>query len=332
MFIKNRSLLPALLLVAALLLAACGGQTPAAEPAGSEQAAEPAVEVTEKPVITLVENAWPASELNVRVARTILQDEMGYPVEIISLDENVQWDALASGEADASLEIWPSGHGERIAQYIEEQGVVDNGGRLGPEGIIGWFVPTYVVEEHPELATWEGFQDPELAGLFATAETGAMGQFLAGDPSWVQYDADIIKNLGLNLEVVTAGSEDALLAGVSSAYAREEPVLFYFYQPHAVFGAFDLTQVELPAYSDECYSNPEGGSVACAYPTDELMKIISAKLKDRAPDVDQFLRNMNYDNEAQIEMLSMLDEGMAPDEAAAAWVEAHRATWEAWLP
>ena len=36
-------------------------------------------------------------------------------------------------------------------------------------------MPTFVVDEHPELATWEGFMDPELAGLFATAETGESG-------------------------------------------------------------------------------------------------------------------------------------------------------------
>ena len=55
----------------------------------------------------------------------------------------------------------------------------------------------------PELATWEGFADPEQAKLFATAETGDKGQFLAGDPSWVQYDEEIIPNLGIAMQVVT---------------------------------------------------------------------------------------------------------------------------------
>ncbi len=327
-------LMVGVLLLLALALPACGGgQQPAVEEgAPTETGGETAGQEEARPTIILVENPWPASELNVRVAREILQNELNYPVEIIALDENVQWDALASGDADASLEVWPSGHGERIVQYIEEQGVVENGGRLGPEGIIGWFVPTYVVEEHPELASWEGYANADLAALFATAETGEKGQFLAGDPSWVQYDADIIKNLGMNLQVVTAGSEDALLAAVSSAYSRQEPVLFYFYQPHAVFSQFDLTQVELPVYSDECYANAEGGSVACAYPTDELMKIFSAKLAEKAPEAHQFLANMNYDNAAQIAMLAMLDEGMSTDEAAAKWVEDNRTVWGGWLP
>lgn len=316
-----------LLFTAALLLilAACGG--------GEEPAAEaPAAEGGDNPTITLIENPWPASELNVRVAQILIEEELGYPVEIVSLDENVQWDALANGEADASLEVWPSGHGERIAQYIETDGTVEDGGRLGPEGIIGWYVPTYVVEEHPELATWEGFTSPELAALFATAETGDKGQFLAGDPSWVQYDADIINNLGMNMEVVTAGSEEALLSAVSSAYSREEPIVFYFYEPHAIFSQFDLTAVELPEYTDECYADAEGGSVACAYPSDELMKIISPALDEKAPDVHTFLRNMNYSNDAQISMLAALEEGKTLEEAAQEWIDNNESVWQAWLP
>ncbi|HRQ36601.1 MAG TPA: glycine betaine ABC transporter substrate-binding protein [Chloroflexota bacterium] len=304
-------------LLLAVLLAACSSS------GGDEGSGE---------MITLIANPWPSSELNVNVAKIIIEKELGNPVEIVALDENAQWDALAAGNADASLEVWPSGHGERIVQYIEQQKVVENGGALGPVGEIGWFVPTYVVNQNPQLATWEGYKDPALAGLFATAETGSLGQFTAGDPSWVQYDADIIKNLGLNLQVVTAGSEDSLLATVSSAYARQQPVLFYFYSPHAIFSRFDLTQVALPAYSDDCYAGAESGGVACAYPEDQLFKIFSTKLSEKAPDVYTLLKNMNYGSEAQIEMLAMLDEGKTVEEAAQAWVDAHESEWKGWLP
>ncbi len=282
--------------------------------------------------ITLIANPWPASELNVNVAKIIIEKELGNPVEIVALDENAQWDALAAGDADASLEVWPSGHGERIAEYIEAQGVVEHGGPLGPVGEIGWFVPAYVVNEYPLLKTWQGYADPALAGLFATAETGDLGQFTAGDPSWVQYDADIIKNLGLNLQVVTAGSEDALLATVSSAYARQEPVLFYFYSPHGIFDKFDLTQVELPPYNDDCYASAESGGVACAYPQDELFKILSPQLSEKAPDVYTLLKNMKYNSDAQVFMLAALDGGQTVEGAAQAWVDANESVWRSWLP
>lgn len=297
----------AVLLSLVLVLAACGG---------SEE------------TISLVENPWPASELNVAVAKIIIEQELGNTVEIVALDENAQWDALAAGDVDASLEVWPSGHSERIAEYIDELGTVENGGLLGPVGEIGWFVPKYVVDQNPALASWEGYQ--EAAGDFATAETGDLGRFLGADPSWVQYDEQIIANLNLPFQVVWTGSEDALLAEVSSAYSRQEPVLFYFYSPHAVFQQFDLLQVELPAYSDDCYADE--AAIDCAYPKDELLKIFSAELAEKDEDVHTFLSNMNYGSDAQIEMLAKLGEGMSVEEAAQAWVDANEDLWRGWLP
>jgi glycine betaine/proline transport system substrate-binding protein len=304
----KRSVLSIVIVVVAVFAVACSG-------GGSE-------------TITLVENPWPASELNVEVAKIIIENELGNPVEIVALDENAQWDAISGGDVDASLEVWPSGHSERIAEYIDELGTVENGGLLGPVGEIGWFVPTYVVDQNPTLATWEGYED--AAAEFAAAETGDLGRFLGADPSWVQYDEQIIANLDLPFQVVWTGSEDALLAEVSSAYSRQEPVLFYFYSPHAIFQQFDLTQVELPPYSDECYSDE--AAIACAYPKDELLKIFNADLAEKDADVHTFLSNMNYGSDAQIEMLAMLNEGTTVEESAQAWVDAHEDVWQSWLP
>ena len=47
--------------------------------------------------IILVENPWTASSLNVNVAKLILENEMGYEVEIILLDESTQWAAIGAG-------------------------------------------------------------------------------------------------------------------------------------------------------------------------------------------------------------------------------------------
>jgi len=303
----RKALLVTVLVMVVGLIAACGGA---------------------QETITLVENPWPASELNVEVAKIIIEKELGNTVEIVALDENAQWDAISGGDVDASLEVWPSGHTERIAEYIDNLGTVENGGLLGPVGEIGWFVPTYAIEANPALATWEGYKD--AAADFASAETGELGRFLGADPSWVQYDEQIIANLGLPFQVVWTGSEDALLAEVTSAYSRQEPVLFYFYSPHALFQEYDLTQVQLPAYSDECYADP--AMIDCAYPKDNLLKIFNADLADKDADVHTFLSNMNYGSDAQIEMLAMLNEGKSVEEAAQAWVDAHEDVWQGWLP
>jgi glycine betaine/proline transport system substrate-binding protein len=322
-----------LLALTMMLLTACSAPAlPAAQPsadaaAGSDQAA------TKNITIKLAANPWTASELNVAVARILLESQLGYNVEVVSIDENAQWPALASGDLSASLEVWPSGHAANVAEYVEKQALVENGGPLGVVGKIGWYTPSYMVEKDPSLATWEGFKKPDVAAAYATAETGDKGQFLAGDPSWVQYDGDIITNLGLNFQVVNAGSEEAILAALDSAASREEPVLFYFWTPHSIHAKYELTAVKLPDYSEECYAKAESGGVDCDYPSDELFKIFWAGLEEAAPDAHALLKNMSYSTEEQIKMIASVElDGKSVDEAAQAWVDANEAVWSAWLP
>src|SRR5262245_30972015 len=298
----NRSaiLVVAHVLALALLLAACGASQPAAAPTTAPAAAPtaaPAAPTTapaaqpsgDKITIKLAENSWTGSSINVNVAKILLEEQLGYKVEIVTIDENAQWPALSNGDLSASLEVWPSGHQEDKKKYIDEQKVVEDIGPLGVVGKISWYVPSYVVEQHPELATWEGLKKPEDVALFKTSETGDKGQFLAGDPAWVQYDEDIIKNLGLDFQVVKAGTETAVLAAVDSAYSRKEPILFYFWTPHSVHAKYKLTPIKLPDYTDACYAKAKDGGVACDYPPDVLYKVAWAGLKDKAPDAYQLL-------------------------------------------
>jgi glycine betaine/proline transport system substrate-binding protein len=315
---RPRPRLPLLLLALLLpLLAACATIAP----------------VAPKATIKLAENPWTGSSVNVHVAKILLEQELGYPVEIVTIDENAQWAALASGDLSATLEIWPSGHAENVAQYIDGQKVVENLGPLGVIGKISWYVPSYLVEQNPAAASWEGLQDPAVAALFATAETGEAGQFLAGDPSWVQYDGDIIKNLGLNFQVVQSGSEQAVLAALDAAYSRQEPLLFYFWTPHSVHAKYELTPVALPAYSAECYAGAESGGVACDYPEDLLFKAAWSGLAAQSPDAYQLLKNMQYSNDDQIAMIAATElEGKEAAVAAQDWVTANESVWRAWLP
>jgi glycine betaine/proline transport system substrate-binding protein len=319
----GRYALPLLLL---LFLTAC---TTAVGPAPTSSDAA----ATDKMTIKLAENPWSASALNVAVAKILLEEQLGYPVEVVTIGESAQWPALAAGDLHASLEVWPSGHADNVAEYIDNQQLVEDGGPLGPVGKIGWYIPSYLLDEHPELATWEGLAQPENAQLFATAESGDQGQFLTGDPSWTQYEDDIITNLGLNFKIVAAGSEEAILAALDSAYSREAPLLFYFWTPHSAHARYALTEVALPPYSDECYATAAEGGVDCDYPSDVLFKIFWGGLAEAAPDAYALLKNISYSTEEQIGMIAAVElDGVSVEDAARAWLDANEATWQSWLP
>ncbi|HLY26665.1 MAG TPA: glycine betaine ABC transporter substrate-binding protein [Aggregatilineales bacterium] len=329
--------------VLAAFLAACGGTsqaTPSAAtaPGTAASSSQQGTADSGKGTIKLIANDWVGSEVNVAVASYLLQNKLGYSTQILNVNENEQWALLAKGDAYASLEVWPSGHEKEIQSYIETAKTVQRGSSLGVVGKIGWYVPTYVVQAHPELATWKGFADPKNAALFATDKTNVgSGQFLAGDPSWAQYDGDIIHNLGLSLQVVRVAdvknAESEILSQLDAAYKQQKPILFYFWTPHWAYITYDLTEVNLPPYSADCYAKAAAGGVACDYPADALFKIYWPGLKAAAPQAYQFLENFHYTNQDQIAMLAMVQlDKKTPQEAALTWINAHPDVWNKWLP
>jgi glycine betaine/proline transport system substrate-binding protein len=339
----------ALVVALAVIVAACGddddddgaatadeGAATADEGTGDEAAA-PTEEAggvdTSKPTINLIVNPWSASRLNAEVAKHIIETELGNPVELTEIDENAMFAGMADGSLDAVLEIWPSGLTDEENAYFDDGSVV-NIGELGAVGRIGWFVPSYVIDEHPELATWEGYQTEDAAALFATPETGDLGRFLGTDPSYSEFDEQIITNLDLPFQVQYSGSEAATVAELDARFSANEPVLMYWWTPTAAVGKYDLVKVELPPYTEECGAAAAAGDggVDCDYPEDVLIKAASAQLEEKDPAVWQFLQNFQITTDDQLGMLPAFEiDGEDPAAVAAEWVAANESTWSAWL-
>jgi len=300
--------------------AAAGDTTPAAAGSGA--------------AIKLAVNPWTGSAVNANVAKVVLESKLGTPTELVDLDENAAWVGLDAGSLDANLEIWPSGHAADYKTYIDEKKSVVDLGLLGPSAKIGWYVPTFVIDQHPELRTWEGFKDPALAKLFATAESGDLGQFLMGDPSYVTYDEQIIKNLDLPLKYVVAGSEAALITAIQQAETDQKPLLLQFWQPHWLQSKVKLTEVKLPDVTDACLASAAAadGAYACDYPIDPLYKAANAGLEAKNKAAFDFLSKFQLTTDQQNEIAAMVDsDGQTPDAAAKAWVDANPDVVNAWL-
>jgi glycine betaine/proline transport system substrate-binding protein len=171
--------------------------------------------------------------------------------------------------------------------------------------------------------------------MFSTAETGDLGRFLGTDPSYSQYDEQIIENLGLPFQVVFSGSEPATVAELDARFAANEPIIMYWWTPTAAVAKYDLVNVALPAHNDECGASAAAGDggVDCDYPEDVLFKAASAMLEEKAPDVFAFLQAFTLTTEDQLSMLPPVEiDGLEPSAVAATWVADHESTWSAWLP
>src|SRR4029450_10016391 len=120
---------------------------------------------------------------------------------------------------DAVLEDWQ--HVAQYKQYVTKQKTVVLVGSNGLTGHIGWFIPKYLLKQYPQFKSWRGLKGKET--VFKSPESGSQGMFLGGDPSYVQKDRALIKELGLNLKHVVAGAEPAQVARWSQLYKQHQP-------------------------------------------------------------------------------------------------------------
>jgi glycine betaine/proline transport system substrate-binding protein len=306
----------ALATVVGLGLAACGG--------GDIQ--ETAASDTECGDLRIAINPWTGYVSNAYVIGHVAQTEFGCNVTYPEVKEEVGWQGMSDGSIDTVVENW--GHEDLVKKYIDGQGTVEDAGLTGNKGIIGWYVPPWMVEEYPDILDWKNLN--KYADLFETSESGGKGQLLDGDPSYVTNDEALVKNLNLDFEVVVGGSEAALIQSFKSAEANKTPLLAYFYEPQWFFNEMDLQRVELPPYEPGCDAVP--AEVDCDYPEYDLNKLISVSFAESGSPAVDLIRNFEWTNEDQNTVSTYIArDGMAPDDAAAKWVEDNQDKVDAWL-
>jgi glycine betaine/proline transport system substrate-binding protein len=147
----------ALFTVAAMALVACGDDEKTATTDNGGGNCESLTGDT----ITIVQNAWTASALEAEIMKQLIESQLCVPAEIVEIDENSMFTGMADGTVDFVTEIWPSGIVADEQAFIDDGTVVDMG-ELGTVGQIGWFVPDYVIADHPSWPPGR-VQDPEMA-------------------------------------------------------------------------------------------------------------------------------------------------------------------------
>ena len=311
----------AIVAVLALALAGCGGEKvdsggPSSHAGGAKDCG----------TFNLAVNPWVGYEANAAVVAYLAKTKLGCNVVSKDIKEQESWQGFGSGQVDAILENW--GHEDLKKQYIETQKVAVEAGPTGNKGVIGWYVPPWMAQKYPDITDWKNLN--KYADLFKTSESGGKGQLLDGDPSYVTYDAALVKNLKLNFTVVTGGSEAALIQSFRTAQAQQKPLLAYFYSPQWFLNEMALVKVNLPPYTPGC--DADAAKVACDYPPYELDKIVSKKFADSGSPAYTLVKNFQWTNEDQNTVAKWIAvDKMSRDDAAKKWVEANPDKVKAWL-
>jgi glycine betaine/proline transport system substrate-binding protein len=157
--------------------------------------------------IKIVTNNWTSQLVLANVAGQLLQ-QMGYNVEYVSSDTQLQYTAIPNGDMDFQIEVWEGSQAESFDKALAA-GAVDYGSH---EAVTreDWWYPTYVKEVCPGLPDWKALD--ACAAKFATAETGTKGRFVGPPADWGKHYSERIQALGMNFQEVPVGQAATLWA------------------------------------------------------------------------------------------------------------------------
>ena len=308
--------------------------------------AGPAWAAESKGPIKIVENDWTGNLVDIRLGKIILEEEMGYEVDLVFIDYLAQWVALAQGDLHVAMEVWPSYVRPQMEEHIAEyggSGEVTSLGHLGVSGRPGYYIFDYMLHGDaergieaccPDLTDWSKLN--EYKDAFKAPESGDQGRWV-GAPvaAWAAHDEERLANLDLDFQHVGLGSDVALISEIESYHARGEPLVYFMWEPHWVPAKYALTRLPFPDYSDECFGYAEDAEAtfACDFPSDDTIIIASTQWVEDNPEAAQFFRNFNLANEHQNGLILEIEVNeMDLEEAVRKWMAENEDVWRAWIP
>jgi glycine betaine/proline transport system substrate-binding protein len=285
-----------------------------------------------KDPIKLTLHDWTGQYVTVNIMKRVLE-EMGYNVELVQADYIAQFAGLESGDLHVAMEMWETTGKQAMEASLATGNTIDLG-VTGMDAKEEWWYPIYMKEKCPGLPNWEALND--CAEAFSSPETHPKGRYLGGPVTWAGFDDERAEALGLDYEVVHAGTDAALFAELESAYQRGEPFLGWVYAPHWAPAKYEGEWVEFPEYTDECYDDPSWGSnpdmaYDCGKPFGWIKKVGWKGGEDIWPCAYEAIRNFRIDNQAMGALIIEIDlEGKPVDDAVEGWVQANESTWREW--
>jgi len=290
-------------------------------------------EVESQDPIKLTLHDWTGQFITTNIMAAVLE-EAGYNVELVQADYLAQFSGLESGDLHVAMELWATTAADAMNASIATGNTVSFGetGMLAKEE---WWYPLYMKEQCPGLPDWKALND--CAALFATAETAPKGRYLGGPVTWGGFDEERIVSLGLDYEVIHAGTDAAMFAELESAYQRQDPVLLWIYSPHWAPIKYEGEWVEFPEYSDACYTDASAGlnpdmAYDCGKPTGPVFKAGWAGLEAKWPGAAKAIKAFAMTNDDMGAMVGKVDvDGIPLEDVVDEWMTTNEAVWTKWI-
>lgn len=313
---RRFALLPAVALLS-LLLFSCGGGE-----GEQDRRQEGGAQSREREVVRIAYVEWSSSVASANVAKAVLQEQLGYRVELMPESAEGMWRRVADGSADAMLSAWlPKTHREYLAEYrgeAEDLGANLSGVRTGlvvPRVTVGRQTagsglrntPYIPVTTIPELHDYR----EEFSGRIVGIDRGA-GIMQRSREALEAY------SLGDSYRLV-AGSEETMLEELSAAIASQQWIVVTGWTPHWAFSRWNLEFLDDPKniYGEE----------------EEIHTVVRRGLRAELPAAYDFLDAFRWRSSdiGQIMLWNHDERRTFAYENAVRWIKTHSNRVEEWV-
>lgn len=247
---------------------------------------------------------WPCAVASSNLAKAVLEDRLGYTVDLIPVSAAVMWQAVALGEAEASVTAWlPATHAsylETTKGKLEDLGPIVGGARLG------WVVPDYV-----DIASIEDLKgkEKEFNATVFGIDPGA---------GLMQLSEKTLKAYGLDGYTLMEGSDAVMVGALAEAVKNKTWIVVTSWSPHWMFGRWQLKYLDDPKQT-------LGGE-------ETINAIVRTGLKNDMPEAHAFFDKFYFKNTVQLESLMAANEsGGTPLENARQFMRDNPEQVEDWL-
>ncbi len=292
--------------------------------------------------VTIADMNWSSATLIANVDRFVLEHGYGCKAELIPGDTMPTGTSMIEkGEPDIAPELWSNSFKDALDKGVAEKRLRVAGRSLSDGGEEGFWVPRYMVEKDPTLATIAGVKS--AAKLFKHPEDPDRSAFLGCPAGWNcqitsgnLFNALELENAGF--ELIDPGSGAGLAGSIAKAYERGEPWFGYYWAPTAVLGKYKMVKVDFGSGTDEkhytdCISQAEcEDPQPTMYPPSPVHTVTTEQFAAKAPEAYEYLSRRAFSNAQMNELLAWMEENQADgDIAMEHFLKNYESTWTPWV-
>ncbi len=183
--------------------------------------------------------AWSDAEAVTKIAKKILEEKMGYKVELVMSSIGIQYQGLVKGNIDLMMMAWlPITHQNYWKKFAND---VVNLGPLYTRAKLGWVVPEYVPKD--KISSIEDLTNPDIMNKLNREIIGI-------DPGsgLMQYSEEAMKEYGLIKKGynLISSSGAGMTAALARAIKKKDWIIVTGWNPHWMFAKWDLRYLEDP--------------------------------------------------------------------------------------